>query len=328
MVKRRPTAESESIDRELSDLFSRFNVELGLFGRRPKLPVPDEAATQPPPTGFADIAHARTNLTDLMSRSMEILQNPNSSPAPPGAADDDDETGESASKDPDASLRVLGGQYEAWTDSLDKLMQTEQGQSATDPRAALALRLDHRLSFIWSLSAFRRQEVEFDRYNADFAAIVSFAEKLLRLDRSSSSSSFYLDPAVIRPLHWTATKCRNPVTRREALRLMSTFAPKENNVWDWRRSFEVGKMVMTLEEAALSHLPLEQRVPEDHHRIYETVFSDDSLARETQVKMWSKPNGPQGEMQSWEEVVPWDSCSGGFAADFPDAGGSFPAVDS
>ncbi|KAI1615219.1 hypothetical protein EDD37DRAFT_511787 [Exophiala viscosa] len=110
----------------------------------------------------------------------------------------------------------------------------------------------------------------FDNYIDHFAEIIEHARTyLLHCGTSTNSrllSSF--DPGVIPPLYFCATRCRDPVLRREALRLMRQAPGQEReNLWAYVEPERVAEKIIMVEEGVsdveLQHvgssLPPEER---------------------------------------------------------------------
>lgn len=303
------STDSQTISSELSDLFSRFRIELALSERPIRLHTWKAMSHRDSmlSSDFTDISHARRSLSIVSMNSIGTIRG-TSIHQIPCAGNSQDPHWQEVGNQLRTRLEPIKHELDLWASKFEKFMRSRKGRSA-DPRAALALRLDHRMSLIMSLSLLHRSETEFDRFNDDFKYIVKAASELLRLDTEqsehpSSRSPFRLEAGVIRALHWTALKCRDPLTRGEAIHLMSTYRRKEG-VWDWRRSVKIAERIMALEEAGLSSLPIEKRIPDDRHRIYGTAYFDDSSSEQTQLKICWKSDGPNGTLQEGMETVKW-----------------------
>ncbi|CRG91804.1 hypothetical protein PISL3812_08858 [Talaromyces islandicus] len=301
--------DSQTISSELSDLFSRFRIELALSERPTRLHTWKARSHKDTMllSDFTDIAHARRSLAIVGMNSLGMIRSSNVHQIP-CAGNSQDPRWQEVGKQLRARLEPIEQELGLWAAKFERFMRSRNGRSS-DQRAALALRLDHRINLIMSLSLLHRSENEFDRFIDDFIFIVKTANELLRLDAEQSKnnslpSPFRLEAGVIRTLHWTALKCRDPLTRREAIALMSKYRRKEG-VWDWRRSVKITERIVALEEAGLSCLPIEKRIPDDQHRIYATAYFDDSSSEQTNVKICWKPDGQSGTLQQRMETVKW-----------------------
>ena len=140
---------------------------------------------------------------------------------------------------------------------LDKLMQWKASFTAISSRTP-DVNTDWIGSYLlmyWAVcytslaTCVSLRETSFDDYMDYFAEIVEHAT--VYLGHSAQSTKVQLlsssDPGVIPPLYFCATKCRDPILRREALRLMRQ-APRQENLWAFVASDRVVAKVISVEE--------------------------------------------------------------------------------
>lgn len=140
---------------------------------------------------------------------------------------------------------------------LDKLMQWKASFTATSSRTP-DVKTDWIGSYLlmyWAVcytslaTCVSPRQTSFDDYMDHFAEIVEHAAVYLR--HSAQSTKVQLlsssDPGVVPPLYFCATKCRDPILRREALRLMRQ-APRQENLWALVASDRVVAKVISVEE--------------------------------------------------------------------------------
>lgn len=292
------------LDLELWDLFCRLHMDLTMFGRRtwPLVVGSNEVHI---PRSFGDITQSRRNLTKLMNKTMIASPNTNLQPLllHPDMREHDQGFLQSQRE-----LMTHQSMYAAWSDTFNRFLQTRQGKAA-DQRSVLALRIDHHFAILWTLSTTAMSEMEYDRYDAHFENIVRMAKGLLHLERSAQNGvsemrPFCPEPGVLRALQLTATKCRDPLLRREALRIMSD-NPRKESVWDWRRSVRLGKFFTRVEEAELRDLPVKHRVPGERNRIVHYQSWDNWEASETRVQLWLWSDWSRRELSCSVETVDW-----------------------
>ena len=72
------------------------------------------------------------------------------------------------------------------------------------------------------------------------------------------------DVGVVPPLHVTATKCRDPVIRREAIDLLFA-SPRQEGMWDGVLTARIGTWMIASEEDGLPPPPLESRESSNRH---------------------------------------------------------------
>ncbi|RDL42034.1 uncharacterized protein BP5553_02013 [Venustampulla echinocandica] len=70
---------------------------------------------------------------------------------------------------------------------------------------------------------------------------------------------FSFDVGIVPPLHFTATKCRDPIIRREAVDLLFSY-PRHEGIWDGILSARLGRWIIACEEEGLDLSGLPVRV--------------------------------------------------------------------
>ncbi|PLN80255.1 hypothetical protein BDW42DRAFT_114337 [Aspergillus taichungensis] len=302
-----PTADVNTINRELHDLFARLHMDLASFNRgmRPHVTIIGDGNAMP--FAFTDLGEARRRLTLLMNQSICAAPALNTRPGAGDKPSTWDPSFRAMVEGLQAKLAAQVREFQAWSSAFDRFLRTKQGKAA-DPRSVLALRIDahfaRELTSVGStLIQFRVDEREADR----FTPILSMVDELLQLeDRRRGPGDhhrpFTLDAGIIRALQWVATHCHQPVVRRHAMRLLSE-CPRQEGFWNSQRALRIGETLVGIEEAGLSALPTEQRIPRVPH--YLRLAVDDWSTRTTSLLLISEPDGPAGEKQYRQEVVDW-----------------------
>jgi hypothetical protein len=124
--------------------------------------------------------------------------------------------------------------------------------------AALVLSLHQKclaiaLSFIPSLS-----EMIYDSFLSDFQYLVKTCARLIEIQDSAQlpkNPRFSLDIGIIPPLYLTATKCRDPTVRREAINLLFA-SPRQEGIWDSVLCARIGTFITSFEEDGFQPLAL------------------------------------------------------------------------
>lgn len=120
--------------------------------------------------------------------------------------------------------------------------------------AALVISLYQKCTAIAMAIVPEDSEMVYDTFLPEFKYIVSTC-RLLTVSRELTQlprmPRFSLDAGVIPALHFTATKCRDPVVRREALDLLFS-NPRQEGMWDAVLSARIGRWVTAWEEEGLS----------------------------------------------------------------------------
>ncbi|EHY57925.1 hypothetical protein ABEF92_001548 [Exophiala dermatitidis] len=105
--------------------------------------------------------------------------------------------------------------------------------------------------YISSAACVTLRQTIFDDYMAQFAEIVEHATVYLggsgRSTAAEAQPRSRFDPGVIPPLYFCATKCRDPILRRQALHLLRQ-APRQQNLWAFVAPDRVVAKVIAVEE--------------------------------------------------------------------------------
>ncbi|KAK2813610.1 hypothetical protein FQN50_000005 [Emmonsiellopsis sp. PD_5] len=260
------TVTSADIEKELSHLWSRFNIQLSLFGRQLAPFAPENDTTTKDPAGngltFTTVADARHSLDVLMDKALRFIRVAIHHPDPSTAL----------FMQQQADIKT---EFDSWSVAFDNLMKRpERRIKLSDPRGPLLLRTYHQTTATWLLTCCSKSTMIFDNYEADFAAIISYVDEMLRPSEGGSSEPFSLEMGAIPALYWSACKCRNPILRRKAIELLLGHSRHEG-MWQAQKSVRVAQKALEVEEAAVSHLPVELRFVEEEHRIYDVLVPPD-----------------------------------------------------
>ncbi|KNG90928.1 C6 zinc finger domain protein [Aspergillus nomiae NRRL 13137] len=298
------TPQSRDIDRELSHLFFRLNMQLSLFGR-PLAPLTiGHKGTLPPSTegniSFTTIEEARLCLDGLMNKALRFVRLSLQNPTPSAIT-----RMQQRQKQQD-----IKEEFDAWTMALNKMMARKGNSKTLDRRGPLTLQLHHRVSLIWLRACFATDQMVFDNFRSDFEAMTRLAEEVFRLgpdqEKPSPANGFFLESGITAPLWFTAVKCRDPIIRRKAIQILSDYRRREG-MWHMGIFFKVAELVLESEEAELSSLPIEKRIPEDRQRVYDPILPEEIVASPCQVILLSKPHGVDGGWHKRTTYISWES---------------------
>ncbi|KAJ4296365.1 hypothetical protein N0V90_006410 [Kalmusia sp. IMI 367209] len=109
-----------------------------------------------------------------------------------------------------------------------------------------------------------------------------------------SGAHFTFEISVIPPLHFVATRCRCPTTRREAVALLETNPPREG-LWDVETHIAVAKRVIEIEETTLDP---ETGWPTEASRLWCSVhdgkgYSDGKILVTFAFAQWAQERSPR-----------------------------------
>ncbi len=124
--------------------------------------------------------------------------------------------------------------------------------------AALILSLNQKCTAIILGTVQNESEMMYDEYNPDFKYIVETCTRLVSSQDSTQlprNTRFSFDTGIVPPLHVTASKCRDPVIRREAINLLFS-SPRQEGMWDSVLSARIGRWLAACEEDGLPPPPL------------------------------------------------------------------------
>ncbi|KAL9471474.1 hypothetical protein ACSS6W_009415 [Trichoderma asperelloides] len=280
--------QSERVEEDLLVIFTRFAIQAKSYDMAfhfphpyviqlgpqslndPSSPLSDSGSPQPSspiPTKFASLREARLasdQLCEMLLRFIEHLQAARREPSytlPP-------------------SWLQLGSTFQAqidsWTKAFEPIFQSrlQPGIDLLEKSAISALKMFHMNTQIVFLTIFCKTEVQFDNFLPHFKEIVSLGWEVVGDDEKRAASdrcpdpqrcqqqhnhnrtphthnikpSFSADLGIVTPLFVVATKCRDPVVRRESIRLLRSSARREG-MWDSELAANIGQWIMELEEA-------------------------------------------------------------------------------
>ena len=172
-------------------------------------------------------------------------------------------------------------QLEAWSDAFDHILHSRMDPSIS-PQAKsgiAALKMLQINSQVLFLMMFSDEESQFDIFLPQFQAIVDLGLEVVADEERRSAAercpdpsqcrhrqghqdtlpipgfsaphikpSFSADLGIVPPLFVVATKCRDPVTRRQAIQLLKSSARREA-MWDSQLTAHIATWVMNVEES-------------------------------------------------------------------------------
>ncbi|KAJ9148382.1 Transcriptional regulatory protein moc3 [Pleurostoma richardsiae] len=184
-----------------------------------------------------------------------------------------------------ASLRQYGlgfkSQIQAWSDAFDHILasRTAPGVSSQEKSGIAVLKMFQIMGQILFLMTFSDTEMQFDVFQPQFKAIVELALEVVgdeerraaekrcpdprmcqhhrrhatdifgghEYTASHIKPSFSADLGIVPPLYVVATKCRNPLIRRQAIQLLRSSSRREG-MWDSELTSRIGMWILDIEE--------------------------------------------------------------------------------
>lgn len=189
------------------------------------------------------------------------------------------------------SLRRYGSgfkdQIQAWSDAYEHILasRTAPGVSSQEKAAIAALKMTQVMCQILFLMTFSDNEMQFDAFTPQFKGIVDLALEVVGDEERRAAAkrcpdprlcqhhldhwvdifggheyaarhikpSFSADLGIVPPLFVVATKCRDPVIRRQAIQLLRSSARREG-MWDSELAARIGIWIAGIEEARETEL--------------------------------------------------------------------------
>ena len=172
------------------------------------------------------------------------------------------------------------------------------------------------------------EETAWDDRVADFEAIVLLAERLTGLRTNHEQESkvnatvplmtghctwrdlFTFEMGAMPAVYFTALKCRCPVTRRGAIRVLEMMRPRREGLWDARQLAVIAKRVVGLEEGNGEEREVvgASGWVGEKHRVVDARIGDGYPGgrREQEVEFVRRPSGLEGEWEVWTEYIAWE----------------------
>ena len=160
---------------------------------------------------------------------------------------------------------------EDWNRSLQVfLRQCHMEMREAHCRRLCLIELQYLTAKIFHAALSFKDEMIYDDYRESFDRILVLCRSVVELESIGSGSSvpqmaFSFDLGIIMPLYFTATKCRDPALRRDALHMLNHF-PRREGIWlSWVTGC-VAEQIISIEEMDLNlpktchHVPLDNRV--------------------------------------------------------------------
>lgn len=138
---------------------------------------------------------------------------------------------------------------DSYTTALTTYLTTHPPRTPRERQAAAILRL-HALVATLSLSpaSLSASEEVWEAHTGEFAAIVSLSRTIMEADNDTvevGMGRVFLDTGVLGPLYLVALRCRDPVVRREAVRLLG--GRRREGLWDSELLVRVAERVVGIE---------------------------------------------------------------------------------
>jgi hypothetical protein len=150
------------------------------------------------------------------------------------------------------------GQLERWMAASGPLFEMKMRKKSTKDRlAVVALRAQYLMAYIMLRALGTMREMDYDEYLEEFREIVDLCAELeshcgpSKLNKGDGESEVYVfDMQSVMPLDFIARKCRDPILRRRAIRLLKA-RPRRELFWDSVTAARVCEWIVEIEEEGL-----------------------------------------------------------------------------
>jgi hypothetical protein len=200
-----------------------------------------------------------------------------------------------------AFIKQLALFYKAFEPILTSAVTTS---GTVTNAAALILSLQHKCTLITLAPVLSDSEMVYDDFLPEFQYITRTCALLIKSENDTTLPKrprFTFDIGIVPPLHMTATKCRDPVVRREAVEILFA-SPRQEGMWDGVLSARIGRWITKCEESGLPPPP----VPVRNEKMFDSGVGRgmETQARRTD-KQLSYPSPPHlvdefGNGEGWE----------------------------
>ncbi|KAF3770804.1 hypothetical protein M406DRAFT_245744 [Cryphonectria parasitica EP155] len=173
------------------------------------------------------------------------------------------------------------GQIESWSQAFDHILTTRSAPGViSQEKAAIAvLKMSQLMGQVLFSMTFSDSEGHFDKFEPQFQKIVDLGREVVGDQERRAAEkrcpdprtcrhftkhvadifggheytathikpSFSADMGIVPPLYVVATKCRNPLIRRQAIQLLRSSSRREA-MWDSELTARIGSWIMDIEE--------------------------------------------------------------------------------
>ncbi|RAQ81647.1 Zn(II)2Cys6 transcription factor [Aspergillus flavus] len=179
--------------------------------------------------------------------------------------------------------------------------QKTQGDPRMTPQVCLLL-IQYHMAVITASTCLYAEEMIYDRFLPNFDHMMRLAKKLVSWWHSRPAGSMLgvpVDMGVVQPLYMIATKCRVTSLRQSAIDMLASM-PNDKGVWEGPVVASVARRAKDIEELGLN-VKIDG-VPE-FRRIHAIGFDVAQGTRRVDVEFRTRPNGIDGEWESWKECL-------------------------
>jgi hypothetical protein len=192
-------------------------------------------------------------------------------------------------------------QLKRWKAAFDPLFTYLQASNHEDVVGATLCLLHVKMGEIFLASSFSTLELSYDKFLPQFRQIVDLTESIYDkfVHENQGHLVYHFDFGIVAPLFLTATKCRDRVVRRKAIKLLKA-APLREGVSDSTCCGLMGEWTMHQEEFGV-----ETRIIPEHRRLKIRASNIDLPRRMAQMRCAQRKSADDEELEWKEAVLTW-----------------------
>jgi hypothetical protein len=278
------------IDQQVMPMFTRLTVLSALCGRPAVFTVPDETE-QEASMSFHDLKGARASLYTLMEQGHAIVRRADACKWLKG----ENIELEKLRLEHARAVHLL----DLWHTGFVRVQVNEDlSKSSHMIHAVALLSMYFTTTSIWLATCLQQSQECYDAHHAQFRKIIEAAELIINTSEGQAQGEilFTFEMGIVPPLYFTATRCRLPALRRQAVSLMQR-APTKEGMWDRAEMVYMAKLVILMEEGGEYDVEEVMHMPKELARLHDIMIERGDAApgqRKTVVKFISKLNGLDG----------------------------------
>lgn len=233
----------EIIRKELVPMYTRLGLAAFLYGATPPT-VPDHLRQfTKPPDQLNTLTEARTLLYALLDEIMRFSTGVQGRIFS-GTITNDEIT------ELKSTQTLLQSYLDQWQAAYTILAATSK-QSHTMAATQNLMQIYYHATTIWLGTALSTRQDEFDAFLPAFASIIGLASSIIsNAHRGSNLHAFSFETEIVAPVYWVAIKCRHPLLRRAAVKLLmkDEMKGRRENLWHTNEAITIALHVIQLEE--------------------------------------------------------------------------------
>jgi hypothetical protein len=109
-----------------------------------------------------------------------------------------------------------------WSSTFDSLLHDIAPKASSNATSIKVLQIQHLTITIHISTLFYRDQLAFDAFTSDFAQVINLAASVVETlpVNNNGSPVISFDVGIVKPLYFTACRCRNTILRHKAISLL------------------------------------------------------------------------------------------------------------